>query len=255
MFEIYPIRAFSDNYIWTLVKDNEVTVVDPGDPKPVKEFLEERNLKLKNILITHHHFDHTGGIEDLINLSNCEVYGPHGDHIKGINITLNEGDQFEISNIKFNVFSTPGHTLDHLSYFANAEEPILFCGDTLFSGGCGRLFEGTPKQMLESLTKFSQLPSDTKVFCTHEYTESNLKFAVEVEPNNTLLNEKYSEVRKLRSEDKITLPSSIGTELNINPFMRCNQASVIEAAQAYSQTQVNEAEEVLGVIRGWKDNF
>ena len=147
------------------------------------------------------------------------------------------------------------HTLDHLSYFANAEEPILFCGDTLFSGGCGRLFEGTPKQMLESLSKFSQLPSDTKVFCTHEYTESNLKFAVEVEPNNTLLNEKYSEVRKLRSEDKITLPSSIGTELNINPFMRCNQASVIEAAQAYSQTQVNEAEEVLGVIRGWKDNF
>ena len=109
--------------------------------------------------------------------------------------------------------------------------------------------------MLESLTKFSQLPSDTKVFCTHEYTESNLKFAVEVEPNNTLLNEKYSEVRKLRSEDKITLPSSIGTELNINPFMRCNQASVIEAAQAYSQTQVNEAEEVLGVIRDWKDNF
>ena len=137
MFEIYPIRAFSDNYIWTLVKDNEVTVVDPGDPKPVKEFLEKRDLTLKNILITHHHFDHTGGIEDLINLSNCEVYGPHGDHIKGINKKLNEGDEFEISNIKFNVFSTPGHTLDHLSYFANAEEPILFCGDTLFSGGCG----------------------------------------------------------------------------------------------------------------------
>ena len=182
------------------------------------------------------------------------VYGPNADpEFKAI--IAKDNEVFEIGNITLTLIHTPGHTLDHLSYFANAEEPILFCGDTLFSGGCGRLFEGTPKQMLESLTKFSQLPSDTKVFCTHEYTESNLKFAVEVEPNNTLLNEKYSEVRKLRSEDKITLPSSIGTELNINPFMRCNQASVIEAAQAYSQTQVNEAEEVLGVIRGWKDNF
>ena len=255
MFEVHPIRAFSDNYIWALVKDNEVSVVDPGDPAVVQNFIEDSDLVLKNILITHHHFDHTGGIKDLVKTYNCEVYGPKGDHIEGINKKLVEGDKFEISNISFRVLSTPGHTLDHIAYFVDLENPLLFCGDTLFSGGCGRLFEGTPKQMFQSLSKFSDLPLDTKVFCTHEYTESNLRFAIEVEPNNDILSEKYSEVRQLRREDKITLPSSIGVELDINPFMRCHKMEVIESAQQYSQKKVHKAEEVLGVIRNWKDNF
>ena len=255
MFEIFPLRAFSDNYIWTLLKDKEVTVVDPGDPKPVMSFLEKRDLTLNNILITHHHYDHTGGIQALVELYNCEVYGPTGDHIEGINTPLTEGDVIEISGIEFNIFSTPGHTLDHISYFADVDVPLLFCGDTLFSGGCGRLFEGTPEQMFNSLNKFSVLPSNTQVFCTHEYTESNLTFAVEVEPDNKDLNERLNEVREMRREDKITLPSTISTELKINPFLRCHREEVIQAAQNYSQTAVSKDEEVLGVIRNWKDNF
>jgi hydroxyacylglutathione hydrolase len=255
MFEILALRAFSDNYIWTLLKDNEVTVVDPGDPKPVISFLEKRDLTLNNILITHHHYDHTGGIQALAESYSCEVYGPKGDHIEGINKSLTEGDEIEISGIKFSIFSTPGHTLDHISYFADVDVPLLFCGDTLFSGGCGRLFEGTPEQMFNSLNKFSILPSNTQVFCTHEYTESNLTFAVEVEPYNKDLNERLNEVREMRREDKITLPSTISTELKINPFLRCHREEVIQAAQNYSQTAVSKDEEVLGVIRNWKDNF
>ena len=255
MFEIFPLRAFSDNYIWTLLKDNEVTAVDPGDAKPVISFLEKRDLTLSNILITHHHYDHTGGIQALVELYNCEVYGPTGGHIEGINTSLTEGDVIEISGIEFSIFSTPGHTLDHISYFADIDVPLLFCGDTLFSGGCGRLFEGTPEQMFNSLNKFSVLPSNTQVFCTHEYTESNLTFAVEVEPDNEDLNERLNEVREMRREDKITLPSTISTELKINPFLRCHREEVIQAAQSYSQTSVSKDEEVLGVIRNWKDNF
>ena len=255
MFEIFPLRAFSDNYIWTLLKDNEVTVVDPGDPKPVISFLEKRDLTLNNIFITHHHYDHTGGIQSLVELYNCEVYGPTGGHIEGINTSLTEGDVIEISGIEFSIFSTPGHTLDHISYFADIDVPLLFCGDTLFSGGCGRLFEGTPEQMFNSLNKFSVLPSNTQVFCTHEYTESNLTFAVEVEPDNKDLNDRLNEVREMRREDKITLPSTISTELKINPFLRCHREEVIQAAQNYSQTAVSKDEEVLGVIRNWKDNF
>ena len=255
MFEIHPLRAFSDNYIWTLIKDNEVTVVDPGDAGPVKEFLIDKPLILKNILVTHHHFDHTGGIEDLSANFNCDVFGPTGNHINGITKTLVEGDQFEISNVTFHVLSTPGHTLDHLSFFTDNNQPLLFSGDTLFFGGCGRLFEGTPQQMYQSLSKFSELPLDTQIFCGHEYTESNLNFAAEVEPYNTELSIKLEEVRQLRKKDEITLPSSIATELSVNPFMRCKESGVIKAAQEYSQTNVSQGEEVLGVIRDWKDNF
>ena len=226
MFEIYPIRAFSDNYIWTLVKGNEVTVVDPGDPKPVKEFLEKRDLTLKNILITHHHFDHTGGIEDLINLSNCEVYGPHGDHIKGINKKLNEGDEFEISNIKFNVFSTPGHTLDHLSYFANAEEPILFCGDTLFAAGCGKILGGTASDLYNSIFRIANLPNNTLVYCAHEYTLANIEFASELFPDDTDIKARKLIVKNSRRQGLATVPTTIKEEKLTNPFLRCK--NVIE---------------------------
>ena len=256
MFEVSAIKAFSDNYIWTLIKDGEVTVVDPGDPEPVSNYLNEKGLTLKNILITHHHFDHTGGIEKLTDLYGCEVYGPDGGHIKGIGVAIQDNQEFMITDVIFKAFATPGHTLDHLSYYvADDSNPLLFCGDTLFSGGCGRLFEGSPKQMHASLSRLSELPGKTKVFCTHEYTESNLKFALAVEPNNSHLKEKFSEVLQLRSEDKETLPSTIGEELKVNPFMRCNELDVKKAAENFSNAQFSEPHEVLGCIRDWKDNF
>ena len=256
MFNIFPIRAFSDNYIWTLIKDEEVTVVDPGDSEPVITLLEERNLTLKNIIITHHHFDHTGGIQKLSQIYDCDVYGPSEGHIQGINKPIQDNQEFVISNTVFKALATPGHTLDHLSYFVDQDnEPVLLSGDTLFSGGCGRLFEGTPLQMHESLSKFANLPTDTQVYCTHEYTESNLKFALAVEPNNSDIQEKFTKVVRLRSQDKETLPSTIGEELKINPFMRCNELVVRKAAENYSNAQLSEPHEILGSIRNWKDNF
>tara|TARA_B100001540_G_scaffold312668_1_gene334199 strand:+ start:97 stop:867 length:771 start_codon:yes stop_codon:yes gene_type:complete len=256
MFEVSAIKAFSDNYIWTLIKDGEVTVVDPGDPKPVKNYLNEKGLNLKNILITHHHFDHTGGIEELTDIYGCEVYGPDGGHIKGIGVKIQDNQEFTIMDVTFKAFATPGHTLDHLSYYVEDDsDPLLFCGDTLFSGGCGRLFEGSPKQMHNSLSRLAELPGKTKVFCTHEYTESNLRFAIAVEPNNRHIKDKIEEVQELRRKDLETLPSTISEELNINPFLRCNQNDVINSAEYYCKTQLSESHEVLGAIREWKDNF
>ena len=256
MFDIFPIRAFSDNYIWTLIKDEEVTVVDPGDSEPVITLLQEKNLTLSNVIITHHHFDHTGGIKKLSEIYDCDIYGPSEGHIQGINKPIKDNQEFVISNTVFKAFATPGHTLDHLSYFVDQEnEPFLLSGDTLFSGGCGRLFEGTPLQMYESLSKFTSLPINTKVYCTHEYTESNLKFALAVEPNNTDIKEKFSEVVKLRSQDKETVPSTIGEELKVNPFMRCNESVVKKAAENFSNMKLSEPHEILGSIRNWKDNF
>ena len=256
MFEVSALKAFSDNYIWTLIKDNEVTVVDPGDPEPVINFLNEKGLTLQNILITHHHFDHTGGIEKLTDLYGSEVYGPDGGHIKGIGVTIQDNQEFSLSSVTFKAIATPGHTLDHLSYYvADDSNPLLFCGDTLFSGGCGRLFEGSPKQMYTSLSRLAELPGKTKVFCTHEYTESNLRFAIAVEPNNSHIKEKIEEVLDLRNRDLETLPSTISEELNINPFLRCNHTDVINSAESYSKAQLSESHEVLGVIREWKDNF
>ena len=256
MFEVSAIKAFSDNYIWTLIKDGEVTVVDPGDPEPVKNYLKEKGLNLKNILITHHHFDHTGGIEELTDIYGCEVYGPDGGHIKGIGVKIQDNQEFTIMDVTFKAFATPGHTLDHLSYYVEDDSnPLLFCGDTLFSGGCGRLFEGSPKQMHNSLSRLAELPGKTKVFCTHEYTESNLRFAIAVEPNNRHIKDKIEEVQELRRKDLETLPSTISEELNINPFLRCNQNDVINSAESYCKTQLSESHEVLGAIREWKDNF
>ena len=256
MFEVSAIKAFSDNYIWTLIKDGEVTVVDPGDPEPVKNYLNEKGLNLKNIHITHHHFDHTGGIEELTDIYGCEVYGPDGGHIKGIGVKIQDNQEFTIMDVTFKAFATPGHTLDHLSYYVEDDSnPLLFCGDTLFSGGCGRLFEGSPKQMHNSLSRLAELPGKTKVFCTHEYTESNLRFAIAVEPNNRHIKDKIEEVQELRRKDLETLPSTISEELNINPFLRCNQNDVINSAEYYCKTQLSESHEVLGAIREWKDNF
>ena len=255
MLEIFAIPAFTDNYIWALRKDKQLVVVDPGDPNAVKDVLLRDNLDLIAILITHWHPDHTGGLLELSKEKTIPVYGPKGGHIEGITNELGENDQITILGNTFKVFETPGHTLDHISYFSDQENPILFCGDTLFSGGCGRLFEGTPTQMYNSLSKFSSLPEETKVFCTHEYTLSNLNFAVEVEPTNKELLKYYEEVSNKRNNNEITLPSNIKLEKNINPFLRSSESSIKKSAEKYSSKSNLDNIETLSVIRSWKDNF
>jgi len=255
MLEIFAIPAFTDNYIWALRKEKQLVVVDPGDPNAVQDILLKENLDLIAILITHWHPDHTGGLLELSKEKAIPVYGPKGGHIEGITNELGENDQITILGNTFKVFETPGHTLDHISYFSDQANPILFCGDTLFSGGCGRLFEGTPTQMYNSLSKFSSLPEETKVFCTHEYTLSNLNFAVEVEPTNKELLKYYEEVSNKRNNNEITLPSNIKLEKNINPFLRSSESSIKKSAEKYSSKSNLDNIETLSVIRSWKDNF
>ena len=257
MFEIFPIRALSDNYVWILVEGEQAIIVDPGEAKPVLETLNELKLNLTGIIITHHHFDHTAGIQEVKDHFNCDVYGPEGGHIQGIDSPLKDNEEFELLGKKFIALSTPGHTLDQLAYYSDeaCSEPILFCGDTLFSAGCGRIFEGTPLQMYESLSRFSTLPVNTKVYCGHEYTQSNLTFASTVEPENEFIKDKIDEVNKLRELGKETLPSDLASELKMNPFMRCKEKTVIDAATNYSGNELKEPHEVLGAIRDWKDNF
>jgi len=251
---IEAIPAFSDNYIWTLIKGNSVAVVDPGDASAVENFLNKNNLNLEAILITHHHFDHTGGISELSSKWKTKVYGPKGGHIKGIDSELSEDSNITILDTQFHIFETPGHTLDHIAYYSK-DIGSLFCGDTLFSGGCGRLFEGTPLQMFDSLNKFSNLPEETKVYCTHEYTLSNLTFALEVEPDNVDLNNYFEEVSSLRDSNLMSLPSSINLENRINPFLRTSVDQVKENAENYANKKNLQPVEVLAAIRDWKDNF
>ena len=251
---IEAIPAFSDNYIWALINGNSAAVVDPGDASAVENFLNINNLNLEAILITHHHFDHTGGILDLAAKWTPKVYGPKGGHIEGIDFELSENSNITVLSTEFHVFETPGHTLDHIAYYSEGIDS-LFCGDTLFSGGCGRLFEGTPLQMFDSLNKFSGLPEKTKVYCTHEYTLSNLTFALEVEPNNLNLKNYFKEVIALRNSNKMSLPSSISLENKINPFLRTSVNQVKENAEIYANKKNLQPVEVLAAIRDWKDNF
>jgi hydroxyacylglutathione hydrolase len=207
-------------------------------------------------MVTHHHFDHSGGVLELQKAFNCPAYGPKGGHIKGITNPLNDNEHFNVFDQYFMAMASPGHTNDQLAYFCESEpNPILFSGDTLFAAGCGRLFEGTPAEMHNTLSRFSALPLNTLVYCGHEYTESNLNFAIEVEPNNVDIQNRLTEVKSLRDQNKVTLPSTIELELKTNPFMRCDEENVIQAAIAYNATTDNSSVEVLGTIRNWKDNF
>jgi hydroxyacylglutathione hydrolase len=264
LLQVWPIPAFDDNYIWCIHDGKSALVVDPGDSGPVLDYLSKSELTLKGILITHHHADHTGGILNLLNALGPQipVYGPAGNDIPGRTQVAKEGDQFEIDSprISLKVYEVPGHTLSHIAYFAdmqsNLVEPMLFCGDTLFASGCGRLFEGTPTQMTESLAKFAALPMNTLVYCTHEYTLSNIRFALAVEPNNANLISWSERAQKLRQQGLPTLPTTIGQELQVNPFMRSDQAVVIASAKAAShQADLPSPAHVLAVIRAWKDRF
>jgi len=264
LLQVWPIPAFDDNYLWCIHDGKSALVVDPGDSGPVEDYLLQNKLTLKGILVTHHHADHTGGILNLLQRfgSDLPVYGPAGTNIPGRTVTVKEDDKVEITSprISLKVFEAPGHTLSHIAYFAdtqtNVVDPMLFCGDTLFASGCGRLFEGTPTQMTQSLAKFAALPKNTLVYCTHEYTLSNIRFALAVEPDNQNLISWAKKAQALRSQHLPTLPTTIGQELQVNPFMRSDQPEVIaKAKEISSQTDLPTPAHVLAVIRAWKDRF
>jgi hydroxyacylglutathione hydrolase len=261
---LLPLPAFTDNYIWLLHDGRRALVVDPGEPAPVFEALQRLGLQLAAILVTHHHADHVGGVDALRDATGATVYGPAREKIPEPVQRLAYGDQIEVLGLKFDVLDVPGHTAGHIAYYcaspANGSadhlnaRPILFCGDTLFSGGCGRLFEGTPTQMLASLQSFAQLPDETRVCCAHEYTLSNLKFAAAVEPSNSELALYTAWCQAQRDRREPTLPSSIGQEKQINPFLRTAAPSVQHAALAFDAGATTEAT-VLGALRTWKNQF
>ena len=259
---ISPIPAFNDNYIWLLENTSGyATVVDPGDPNPVLALLSERQLTLSNILITHHHMDHTGGIAALKAATGCEVYGPNNPAIAGIDHHLGDGDSLTLYGQMANVITVPGHTLDHIAYWfpdtqdADEASGALFCGDTLFAGGCGRLFEGTAAMMRASLNKLMALPASTRVYCAHEYTLANLAFANAAEADNQALQIRIKESQALRTKGIPTVPSNMGLELATNPFLRVNEPSLRKTLQARQGFSGNDLDAAFGALRSWKDNF
>ncbi|XHS76622.1 hydroxyacylglutathione hydrolase [Burkholderiaceae bacterium UC74_6] len=261
--QLTPLPAFDDNYFWLLDNGREALVVDPGDAAPVLRALAERNLSLAGILVTHHHADHVGGLAELRAVVQGPIYGPAMEDIPGPYTPLHAGDEVELLGAKFTVLEVPGHTAGHIAYFREAtadEAPLLFCGDTLFSAGCGRLFEGTPQQMHASLSQLAALPGDTRVCCAHEYTLSNLRFARHVEPGNAALRAHQAWATMQRERGLPTLPSTIAVECAINPFLRAAEPEVARSAQSYQSelSPVNpEADPVavFAALRQWKNEF
>ncbi|REL29675.1 hydroxyacylglutathione hydrolase [Thalassotalea euphylliae] len=255
---ITAIHAFNDNYIWAITQENEpeLTLVDPGQAKPCIDYIEVNDLKLTNILITHHHGDHVGAVKALVAQygDDINVYGPATENIPLCRYPLTEGDRVDIDKpqLSLQVLDVPGHTAGHIVY---VNDDVLFCGDTLFSGGCGRLFEGTPAQMHHSLAKLKQLPPTTTVYCAHEYTLANLAFAQTVEPNNAELNEYVETAKQLRAQQIATIPTTIARELAINPFLRADQAEVQQSAQSYTGVTLCNEVDVFAAVRRWKDEF
>ena len=253
---LLPLPAFDDNYIWMLHDGRNALVVDPGDAQPVLQALQRNGLQLQAILVTHHHFDHTGGVASLRDATGATVYGPAKEDIPAPLVQLGQGDVVPALGLSFQVLDVPGHTSGHIAYFCEAmdEAPLLFCGDTLFSGGCGRLFEGTPQQMLQSLEQLATLPGDTRVCCTHEYTLSNLKFALAVEPGNADLVAYANYCTTLRNQGRPTLPSTVTMERKINPFLRCSEPAVIAAARAHDAASVEQSG-AFATLRQWKNTY
>ena len=250
MLNIIPISAFQDNYIWLIENGSQAAIVDPGDAAPVIAALNKQGLKLSTILITHHHADHIGGVDRLIREYSPTVYAPKKEHYAFAHTAVSEGELINLPdlNLTLEAMDVGGHTLGHLAYYgAN----LLFCGDTLFGGGCGRLFEGTPEQMLRSLQKIAQLPAETLVYCAHEYTEHNLQFAKSVEKNNADLNKRILAARATRAAGLATIPSSIGLELATNPFLRCDST---EIRQTLAMQQADTVE-VFARLRQMRNQF
>jgi hydroxyacylglutathione hydrolase len=252
MFEISLIPAFKDNYIWLLTRGKRAVVVDPGDAAPVIARLEGDDLTLEGILITHHHADHQGGVAELKARWPVEVFAPANESITGRTRPLSGGEQINILGQMVDVMAVPGHTLGHLAYLAPG---ALFCGDTLFGAGCGRLFEGTPEQMSASLDSIAALPDDTLAYCAHEYTEMNLRFALAVEPENAALQARVAKVAALRAAGRPSVPLTLGEEKATNPFLRCAEPAVIAAAEKQNPTVNREKASIFKTIRGWRNDF
>ena len=254
MLSIKPIKALSDNYIWLVTTNEGSIVIDPGESKQIIDLVKSNEIDLEGILITHHHYDHTNGIEEILKYKKVEVYGPK-NNVNSITKRVKQNDVFNLIGLKFEVIETPGHTLDHIAFYClKDEKSILFCGDTLFSGGCGRVFEGTHSQMYESLKKLSKLPEDTQIFCGHEYTSSNLQFACAVEPNNQFIKKYNEEIIEKTKNGLPSLPSSLKIEYMINPFIRCNEENLIDNINK-KFGEVNSEIEIFSTLRKWKDDF
>ena len=257
MLQVSPVRAFSDNYIWLIrapADPGAAVVVDPGDDRPVEEALQQQGLRLGAILVPHYHADHVGGVVALVARHGAPVFGPAREKMPCAVQALDDGGTAALDHLglQFSVMAVPGHTLGHIAY---AGHGALFCGDTLFSAGCGRLFEGTPAQMLASLDRLAALPDDTQVYCAHEYTLSNLRFAAAVEPRNPHIEAALVAVRHSRERDEITLPSTLGRERHINPFLRSREPAVRAAAEQHAGQALPEAVDVFATVRRWKDGF
>ncbi|MBS4080955.1 hydroxyacylglutathione hydrolase [Pseudomonas rustica] len=255
MIQISALPAFTDNYIWLLQdhRSQRCAVVDPGDAAPVEAWLDAHpDWVLSDILITHHHHDHVGGVERLKHISGATVYGPASENIPARDVALNDNDTASVLGWEFDVYAVPGHTLGHIAYYHHG---LLFCGDTLFAAGCGRLFEGTPDQMHHSLSRLAALPEDTLVYCTHEYTMSNLKFAAAVEPTNADIAARLEKVTQQRQNGVMTLPSTLALEKLTNPFLRTAETLVKQKVDERAGAQNRAPSEVFAALRAWKDKF
>ncbi len=257
---VHRIPAFNDNYIWLIQPADQQTafVVDPGDAEPVEQCLHGHKLNLAGILLTHHHNDHVGGVKALTQNRNIPVYGPATERFKPwVTEPQQHGDILSLTpELQARILGLPGHTVDHIGYYfaPQGQSPLLFCGDTLFAGGCGRLFEGSPAQMHSSLTLLTQLPDTTEVYCAHEYTLANLQFASQVEPDNTLLCTRLAQVENLRANGEPTVPTTIASEKATNPFLRTEEHGVKQQAEAHSGQTLANSLAVFAAVRRWKDN-
>ena len=254
---VRPVGAFSDNYIWLIDSPRahgRVVAVDPGEAEPVIAELQRSGASLAAILLTHHHPDHIGGVPELLRRRPVPVIGPEDSRIAQRTLTVGDGKRCDLPDLglSFEILEIPGHTLSHIAFWGHG---ALFCGDTLFSAGCGRLFEGTPEQMNASLNKLRNLPPETQVFCGHEYTAANLRFALTVDPANRAALEYQGSVARVRAQGDPTLPSTLGLEIQVNPFLRCDEPAVVRAAEAHAGKMLKEPAEVFGVLRAWKDQF
>ncbi len=255
MIQISALPAFTDNYIWLLQDPHtrRCAAVDPGDAAPVLAWLGQNpEWTLSDILVTHHHHDHVGGVAQLKDVTGARVYGPASEKIPARDVALHDNDRINVLGWDFDVYSVPGHTLGHIAFY---HPGVLLCGDTLFAAGCGRLFEGTPQQMYASLQRLAALPGDTQVYCTHEYTQSNLKFAQAVEPHNADIAERVKNVRQLRARGEMTLPSNLALEKRTNPFLRASETSVKQKADERDGRDNRAGAEVFASLRAWKDTF
>jgi hydroxyacylglutathione hydrolase len=259
MISASPLLAFNDNYIWLIhgSDSKHVAIVDPGDATPVLKLLQQDGLTPVAILITHHHGDHVGGVTELLSHYDIPVYGPAREQIPGITHPLQGGETITLSldaenDTHFRVMFVPGHTAGHIAYFGHG---MLFCGDTLFTAGCGRLFEGSAEQMHAAMEQIAALPDETGIYCAHEYTLDNLVFARVVEPESPALLRRIDDCHRLRDQGLPTVPAPLALEKATNPFLRYNVPHVIDAAEKFSGKPLQRGSGVFGTLRYWKDTL